>query len=62
MLERNVPYIPKGRFETEEQSKQVDMLIQTKLNEWDISHFNTCGSLETKVNFILNVINSKGNK
>lgn len=37
-LERNKPFDTRGRYETEEQAKQVDDLLKVKLIEWDMPY------------------------
>lgn len=37
-LQRNKPFNPKGRFETEEQAKEIDSFIKTKMLEWSIPY------------------------
>lgn len=38
VLKRNYPYNPVGRFQTEEQAKQIDNIIVKYLKEWNISY------------------------
>ncbi len=38
LLQRNKPFNSKGRFETEEQAKEIDSFVKEKMLEWNLSY------------------------
>jgi nicotinamide riboside kinase len=58
-LNRTQPFDTKGRFETEQQAKEVDDLLKKKLNDWGYNYVNIDEEGRDKVNFILKYLNIK---
>lgn len=58
-LSRNKPYVQAGRYETEEQAKQVDALIKTKLTEYSIPFQEVLVPDEERVSFIMKDVYGK---
>lgn len=55
-LERNKPFDPRGRYETEEQARQVDDLLKFKLLDWNIPYTTITATDSYKVKNIMEIL------
>lgn len=53
LLERQKPFNPEGRYETEEQAKAVDTYVREFLNTNQVAYHTVACSDEERINFIL---------